>query len=82
MIEERDFESAIGPEADEVSDADAWARAVFQTRVGGEAWWPFLLVAALLLIAESLLATSGSRLRSGAARAPGVTPPAPAGSQL
>jgi hypothetical protein len=81
LIEPRDFESAIGPEADEVSDADAWSRAVFQTRVGGEAWWPFLLAAAVLLIAESLLATSGGRLRTGsAAPAPGVTPPAPAGS--
>ena len=54
----RDYETAIGPEVDAVSRSDAWARAVFQTRLGGEAWWPFLLAAALLLIVESLLAST------------------------
>ena len=75
VLEPRDFETAIGPEVDAVSDPDAWASAVFQRRVGGEAWWPFLLVAALLIIAESLLATSGNRLRSsgGAVRTPAVS---------
>jgi hypothetical protein len=82
LLERRDFETAIGAEADDVSDPQDWARAVFRTRVGGEAWWPFLLVAALLLIAESVIATSGNRQRVGRAAtpAPGVTPPAPASS--
>jgi hypothetical protein len=78
VLERRDFETAIGPEVDAVSEADAWARAVFRQRVGGEAWWPFLLAAALLLIVESLLATSGNRIRRGAPRPGGVASPAPA----
>ncbi len=57
-LDERDYETAVGQEVDAVSRADAWARAVFQTRLGGEAWWPFLWVAALLLIVESLLAST------------------------
>jgi hypothetical protein len=77
VLERRDFETAIGAEVDAVSEADAWPRAVFRTRVGGEAWWPILLAAALLLIAESLLATSGNRLRRGAPQPRGVAPPAP-----
>jgi hypothetical protein len=78
VLERRDFETAIGAETGAVSEPDAWSRAVFRTRVGGEAWWPFLLAAALLLIAESLLATSGNRLRRGAPRPGGVASPAPA----
>ncbi|MGE0159425.1 MAG: BatA domain-containing protein [Gemmatimonadales bacterium] len=78
VLARRDFEAAIGPETDVVSDPDAWARSLYRTRVGGEAWWPFLLAAALLLLAESLLATSGNRLRRGAPRAQGVASPAPA----
>jgi hypothetical protein len=78
VLERRDFETAIGAEVDAVSEADAWPRAVFRQRVGGEAWWPFLLAAALLLIAESLLATSGNRIRRGTPRPGGVASPAPA----
>jgi hypothetical protein len=77
VLPRRDFETAIGSEIDAVSEPDAWGRAVFQTRVGGEAWWPFLLAAAFLLIAESLLATSGNRLRK-TSRPPAVAAPAPA----
>jgi hypothetical protein len=78
VLPRRDFESAIGGDIAAVSEPEAWARAAFQTRVGGEAWWPFLLAAALLLLAESLLATSGNRLRKGTPRPPGVTATAPA----
>ena len=46
------------------SSVDDWGREVFRTRLGGEAWWPFLLAAALLLVAESRLASS----RRGGAR--------------
>jgi hypothetical protein len=63
-LDPRDIETAIGPEVATVSRADAWAGEVFRTRLGGEAWWPFLLAAALLLIAESLLAST----RRGSAR--------------
>jgi len=78
VLGRRDFETAIGAEVSGISEPDAWSRAVFRTRVGGEAWWPFLLAAALLLIVESLLATSGNRLRRGAPRPGGVASPAPA----
>jgi hypothetical protein len=63
-LDRRDYETAVGPDVDAVSRPDAWARAVFQNRLGGEAWWPFLLAAALLLIVESLLAST----RRGSAR--------------
>jgi hypothetical protein len=78
VLERRDFETAIGSDVDAVSEPQAWARTVFRTRVGGEAWWPFLLAAALLLIAESLLATSGNRLRRNAPQPQAVASPAPA----
>ena len=78
VLPRRDFETAIGGNLDAVSQPEAWSRAVFRTRVGGEAWWPFLLAAALLLLAESLLATSGNRLRKGTPRPAGVAAPAPA----
>lgn len=57
-LERRDAETAVGPEADLVASADAWGGEVFRQRLGGEAWWPFLLVAALLLMAESWLAST------------------------
>lgn len=57
-LDRRDYETAIGSEIGTVTRADAWADEVFRTRLGGEAWWPFLLAAAILLIAESLLAST------------------------
>ncbi len=63
-LDRRDYESAIGSEIATVTRADEWADEVFRTRLGGEAWWPFLLAAAILLIAESLLAST----RRGGAR--------------
>lgn len=49
------------------ADAPAeWGRAVFRARQGPELWWPLLAVALLLLVAESLMATSGQRDRSAA----------------
>jgi Aerotolerance regulator N-terminal len=61
----RALESEIGTRVTAVSRADAWPRAVYRSRLGPEVWWPFLLVAALLLLVESLLASSG---RVGAQR--------------
>ncbi|MEQ1856024.1 MAG: BatA domain-containing protein [Longimicrobiales bacterium] len=63
-LDRDDAETAIGPEADLVANPEEWSGEIFRTRLGGEAWWPFLLAAALLLIAESLLASTrrgGSR---------------------
>lgn len=65
-LDRRDFESTIGSRVTSVSRADSWPRSVYRSRLGSEAWWPFLLAAALLLFLESFLASSG---RGGAQRA-------------
>jgi hypothetical protein len=69
-LDRRELDRAIGRQTVMVSSADAWSRSVYRSRFGFEAWWPFLLAATLLLLAESLLA-SGNRLpiRGGPRRA-------------
>ncbi len=57
-LDRDDATSAIGSETEFVANADDWAGEVFRTRLGGEVWWPFLLAVAILLVAESLLATT------------------------
>jgi hypothetical protein len=72
-LDRDEAETAIGPEVSLVTSLDDWGGEVFRTRLGGEAWWPFLLAAALLLIAESLLAATrrgGSRPAERPARQP------------
>jgi len=58
-LERGDLATAIGPEVTTVSRPEAWPRAVYRSRLGPEIWWPLLFAAALLLLGESLLASSG-----------------------
>jgi hypothetical protein len=51
--------SAIGRTITRVEEAEDWPREVYRSRVGPEVWWPLLLGALLLLLLESLLASSG-----------------------
>lgn len=67
-IDEDDLETAVGPEVTLVSDADDWARETYRSRRGPELWWPLLLVACLLLLAEAFLAASGRDTSGGAPR--------------
>jgi len=69
------YDDAIGREVVEVDRADAWSRAIFRARQGPELWWPFLLATLLLLVAESLMATSGRRERHGMPLAHAPVPP-------
>ena len=55
---------ALGVDLRVLSDSTAWAQAVFTSRRGEELWRPLLVVALLLLIAESLAAASGARRAS------------------
>jgi hypothetical protein len=54
-----DFRDAIGREVVGVDRTDDWQRATFRARQGPELWWPLLVAALILLLAESLMATSG-----------------------
>jgi len=58
-IDRDEIESAIGPQVTVVSDADDWGRQAYRSRRGPELWWPLLLAALVLLLAESYLASSG-----------------------
>ena len=58
-LDEDAFDAVIGPNLTAVSNATSWSRAVFLERRGPELWWPFLLLAILLLCVESVLASSG-----------------------
>lgn len=64
-LDETDFAEAIGSDVTAVEREASWDRAVFRARQGPELWWPFLLAALMLLVAETLMATSGggSQLR-------------------
>ena len=59
VLDEENFDAAIGPNLTAVSNATDWNRAVFLERRGPELWWPFLVLAVLLLWLESVLASSG-----------------------
>ncbi|MCZ6795377.1 MAG: BatA and WFA domain-containing protein [Planctomycetota bacterium] len=74
-LERRDFEAAIGSDVTAVTRAEAWPRAVYRSRQGPDLWWPFLLAAGVLLMAESMMATSGRRdvRRSDSPHAPALT---------
>ena len=52
---------ALGPGARLVPDSSAWDAAVFATRQGSELWRPLLVLALILLLAESGAAASGAR---------------------
>lgn len=56
-----DLTGALGSSAIDVDDADGWDRAIFRARQGPELWRPFLIAVLLLLLLESLMATSGER---------------------
>jgi hypothetical protein len=53
------MESAIGAEVTVVERYADWRREAYRSRRGPELWWPLLLAALLLLIAESFVASSG-----------------------
>jgi len=67
-LDEDDVESAIGPEVTLVADASDWAGEAYRARRGPEIWWPLLILAALLLMAESVIASSGRAGQSTAQR--------------
>lgn len=71
-LERAGVESAIGAQVSLVSDGDEWARQAYRSRRGPELWWPLLLAAGFLLLAESLVATSGRARASGPRRRPPV----------
>lgn len=54
----RELAPAIGREIVTVARAEAWPGSVYRSRFGPELWWPFLLAAIVLLLAESLLASA------------------------
>jgi hypothetical protein len=58
-IERDELTSSVGREVVEVERAAAWPRSVFRARQGPELWWPLILCALLLLLAESVMAASG-----------------------
>jgi hypothetical protein len=58
-LDEDEVESAIGSDVTVVSSADDWSRQAYRSRRGPELWWPLLLAACLLLVAESIVASSG-----------------------
>jgi hypothetical protein len=58
-LDEADMESAIGAEVTVVERYADWRREAYRSRRGPELWWPLLLAALLLLIAESFVASSG-----------------------
>jgi hypothetical protein len=67
-LDEDDVEGAIGSEVTLVSDARDWAGEAYRARRGPEVWWPLLFMAALLLMAESAIASSGRAGQSTAQR--------------
>ena len=69
-LDAREYAAVIGPELFTADDEGAWGRSIFRARQGPELWWPLLLAALLLLAAEMLMATSGSRDRKSAPAEP------------
>ena len=67
-------EQALGPEARLVADSAAWVDAVFVSHLGEELWRPLLLLALLLLIVESWVASTAA---SDARSRRGTPEPAP-----
>jgi hypothetical protein len=59
-LESGALQSAVGASVIDVDREAAWDRAVFRARQGPELWWPLLLAVLLLLVAEGLMATSGT----------------------
>jgi len=72
-LDEDRLASAIGDEVVPVDGRGAWRRAVYRSRQGPELWWPLLLAVLLLLLGESLMATSGRRESRRAAGSPTPT---------
>jgi hypothetical protein len=69
-LSEDDFESALGRSVFRVDDERDWERAAFRARQGPELWWSLLLAVLLLLLAEGLIASSGTgRISEPRARA-------------
>lgn len=58
------LDEAVGSEVVLVDDASDWGQAVFRARQGPELWRPFLFATLLLLMIETLVATSGATSRS------------------
>jgi hypothetical protein len=67
-LDEAEIDAAIGPEVTLVESENGWSRETYRSRRGPELWWPFLLVACLLLITESIVAASGRASQSTAQR--------------
>jgi len=69
-LSEDDFESALGRSVFRVDDERDWERAVFRARQGPELWWSLIFAVLLLLLAEGLIASSGTgRIAESRARA-------------
>ena len=59
-IEASDLKESIGSSVIPIDRKEAWDLSVYRARQGPELWWPLLLGMLLLLIAEALIATSGT----------------------
>lgn len=67
-IPEGRLEALLGAKPVVVDEAGDWEREIYRARQGPELWWPFLAAAMLLLLAETLMATSGERTPFARAR--------------
>lgn len=60
-IEPDAYGALLGSDVTAVGRAAAWPRSTFRARQGPELWWPFLLAVFGLMLAETMMATSGDR---------------------
>lgn len=64
-LDEDGLEAVTGDRATVVDRADRWDRAIFRSRRGPELWFPLLLGALALLLAEARVASAGHAARGG-----------------
>jgi hypothetical protein len=58
---EEGLHQAVGENLAVASNPDAWRESIFVERTGPEIWWPLILLAGLILLAESRIAAAGHR---------------------
>ena len=58
-VDHSELGAAIGDDVIDVDRDGSWDGAVYRVRQGPELWWAFLLAMLLLLLGESVMATSG-----------------------
>ena len=58
-VDHSELGAAIGDDVIDVDRNGSWDGAVYRVRQGPELWWAFLFAMLLLLLGESVMATSG-----------------------